>query len=108
MGGPPLGQSGRVERGAVVAGAADGCAGVDDPAVEVGDDLHVHPAHPMLAGEQVGALGSFAGRGDQTVEQDRPEPGSGGDPLGDRRGGLGQQRSDPAAGAGNGRLRAAE
>jgi len=48
------------------------------------------------AGEQIRPLGTFAGRRDEPVEQDRAQPGPPHRLNGDRGHGLPQQRPDPA------------
>jgi len=85
-----------------------GGAGVNDPAVEIGDDLHIHAADAVLATEQVGAVTAFTGRGDEPIEQYGAEAGAGGDSLGDDRGGLLQQRPQPPRRPRDGRLGATE
>jgi hypothetical protein len=65
-----LRDAGDEERRRVVASAVGRLAHVGDPAVEVGDDLHVLPGHVFLAGEQPVVALAFADRGDEPVDQD--------------------------------------
>jgi hypothetical protein len=66
---PAFGDAGDEERRRVMAGAVDGLAHVRNPAVEIGDDLHVLPAHVLLAGEQAVIVLAFADRSDEPVDQ---------------------------------------
>jgi hypothetical protein len=68
--GPAFGDAGDEERRRVVAGAVDRLAHVGDPAVEVGDDLHVLPGDVFLAGEQAVIVLAFADGRDESVDED--------------------------------------